>query len=406
MTNPKDEKATENCGCETGRAAAATRAPARTAAADRALPRRPRSIGPGAPSFRGIFCAELTSSTRTFGSRACRRRSAADVGPGDAPLPSGCIIGEVAGLMIGTVVGLSPWPMIVLATALSYVSGITLGLVPVIRNQHVGPLDALKIIWVGEVVSIGVMEIVMNFVDYQLGGMGAKSVLAWTFWRGLVFAVPAGFPRRLARQLLAAQARVESMPLSNPLGHPIGSAMAILCRLVALLAVLLMPLGMQPAAAAPRAAHAAMASTALPRTRRAPRQKGGFAECTMACSAALPREQTCRQRAIRRSRPYPTDAVVHGPFTDFIPIRPLHLPSALEISKLHHSNSGELIMMTLMIAAAVAAQPAPPPTRTGKWPECSMSSMRPEKDCCKDCCKDMADKHAGHAPSAAAIRPQ
>lgn len=95
--------------------------------------------------------------------------------------------------MIGTVAGLSPWPMIVLATVLSYISGITLGLVPVIRNQHVGPLDALKIIWVGEVVSIEVMEIVMNFVDYQLGGMGAKSVLAWTFWRGLVFAVPAGF---------------------------------------------------------------------------------------------------------------------------------------------------------------------------------------------------------------------
>jgi hypothetical protein len=83
--------------------------------------------------------------------------------------------------------------MIVLATALSYVSGMTLGLVPVMRSQHVGLVAALGIIWIGEVVSIGVMEIVMNFVDYQLGGMGAKSVLAWTFWRGLVFAVPAGF---------------------------------------------------------------------------------------------------------------------------------------------------------------------------------------------------------------------
>jgi Domain of unknown function (DUF4396) len=106
---------------------------------------------------------------------------------------TGCVIGEVAGLLIGTVIGLAPWPMIVLATVLSYLSGITLGLVPVMRNQSVGLLGALKIIWIGEVVSIGVMEIVMNFVDYQLGGMGAKSVLAWTFWRGLLFAVPAGF---------------------------------------------------------------------------------------------------------------------------------------------------------------------------------------------------------------------
>lgn len=106
---------------------------------------------------------------------------------------TGCVIGEVAGLVIGTVIGLAIWPMILLATALSYLSGITLGLLPVMRNQVVGLFGALRIIWVGEVISIGVMEIVMNFVDYQLGGMGAKSVLVWTFWRGLVFAVPAGF---------------------------------------------------------------------------------------------------------------------------------------------------------------------------------------------------------------------
>jgi hypothetical protein len=106
---------------------------------------------------------------------------------------TGCVIGEAAGLAIGTTIGLSPWPMITLATLLSYVSGMTLGLIPVMRQQRIGALAALKIIWIGEVVSIGVMEIVMNFVDYEMGGMGAKTIFAWTFWRGLVFAVPAGF---------------------------------------------------------------------------------------------------------------------------------------------------------------------------------------------------------------------
>ena len=106
---------------------------------------------------------------------------------------TGCVIGEVAGLMIGTMIGLSPWPMIVLATTLAYLSGMTLGLIPVMRNRGVSLLGALKIIWLGEVISIGVMEIVMNFVDYQMGGMGAQSVIAWTFWRGLALAVPAGF---------------------------------------------------------------------------------------------------------------------------------------------------------------------------------------------------------------------
>lgn len=106
---------------------------------------------------------------------------------------TGCVIGEVAGLLIGVSLGLAPWPIIILATTLSYISGMTLGLIPVMRSQHVGMLAALKIIWVGEVISIGVMEIVMNFVDYHMGGMTAASVMHWSFWRGLLFAVPAGF---------------------------------------------------------------------------------------------------------------------------------------------------------------------------------------------------------------------
>jgi hypothetical protein len=103
------------------------------------------------------------------------------------------VIGEVAGLAIGVTLGLALWPTIILATVLAYTAGITLGLIPVMRNQHVSMLQALKIIWVGEVISIGVMEVVMNFVDYQMGGMSAPSVASWMFWRGLVFAVPAGF---------------------------------------------------------------------------------------------------------------------------------------------------------------------------------------------------------------------
>ena len=106
---------------------------------------------------------------------------------------TGCVIGEIAGLAIGISLGLPPWQTIVLATLLAYASGMTLGLVPVMRSRGLGLLAALRIIWVGEVVSIGVMEIVMNVVDYQMGGMGAPSIFSWMFVRGLVFAIPAGF---------------------------------------------------------------------------------------------------------------------------------------------------------------------------------------------------------------------
>ena len=106
---------------------------------------------------------------------------------------TGCVIGEVVGLGIGVTFGLGTWPTIILATGLAYLSGITLGLLPVMKNRGVGLIEAFRIIWIGEVISIGVMEIVMNFVDYQVGGMSAPSVASWMFWRGILFAVPAGF---------------------------------------------------------------------------------------------------------------------------------------------------------------------------------------------------------------------
>jgi hypothetical protein len=69
----------------------------------------------------------------------------------------------------------------------------TLGLLPVMRDRRIGALAALKIIWIGEVVSIGVMEIAMNAVDYSMGGMNAPSIFSWMFWQGFLVAVPAGF---------------------------------------------------------------------------------------------------------------------------------------------------------------------------------------------------------------------
>jgi len=106
---------------------------------------------------------------------------------------TGCVIGEVAGLVIGVSLGIGVWPTIILATALSYISGMTLGLLPVMRDRGVGLIEALRIIWIGEVISIGAMELVMNLVDYHVGGMTAPSVASWMFWRGIVFAIPAGF---------------------------------------------------------------------------------------------------------------------------------------------------------------------------------------------------------------------
>ena len=106
---------------------------------------------------------------------------------------AGCVVGEIAGLSVGVTLGFPPAATIALATLLAYISGFTLGLLPVMRREKVPLLSALQLIWVGEAVSIAVMEIAMNAVDYAVGGMGAPSVLHPAFWYGIAAAVPAGF---------------------------------------------------------------------------------------------------------------------------------------------------------------------------------------------------------------------
>ncbi len=105
----------------------------------------------------------------------------------------GCVIGEVIGLMIGVALGLGVWRTIGLATTLAYLTGFALGVVPIMRREHIGFIAALKIIWIGEAISIGIMEVAMNLVDYLVGGVQAASLLEPIFWIGLAAAIPAGF---------------------------------------------------------------------------------------------------------------------------------------------------------------------------------------------------------------------
>ncbi len=106
---------------------------------------------------------------------------------------TGCVIGELVGLMIGVTLGLHPYSSMVLATVLAYISGFSLTIFPLMKRAHLPFKNALKAIWLGEVISIGVMELVMNGVDYHMGGIRSGSVLNPLFWEALAFAVPAGY---------------------------------------------------------------------------------------------------------------------------------------------------------------------------------------------------------------------
>ncbi len=102
---------------------------------------------------------------------------------------------------------------IALAVVLAYVSGFAMALVPVMKRAGLGLAAAMRVIWLGEAISIAVMEIAMNLVDYWLGGHPGRvdmerAVLAGAGRRG-----PGQLLRRLA-QLCVAEARTQSRPLT------------------------------------------------------------------------------------------------------------------------------------------------------------------------------------------------
>jgi len=106
---------------------------------------------------------------------------------------TGCVIGELVGLMIGVSLGLHPYTSMGLSTVLAYVSGFSLTIFPLMRSTGLKFGPAFQAIWIGEVISIGVMELIMNGVDYHMGGVRAGSITNLLFWEALAVAVPAGY---------------------------------------------------------------------------------------------------------------------------------------------------------------------------------------------------------------------
>ena len=105
---------------------------------------------------------------------------------------SGCLIGEWIGLAVGVALSLPRGVTAVLATLLAYVSGFGLTIWPLLRSG-MSFRPALSTVFVGEAVSIGVMEIAMNAVDFAMGGMGVRSLFVPRYWEALAVATVAGF---------------------------------------------------------------------------------------------------------------------------------------------------------------------------------------------------------------------
>lgn len=105
---------------------------------------------------------------------------------------TGCAIGEVLGLVIGTTAGLSNVQTILLAIGLAFVFGYGFSSVPLVRSGM--PLArALRLVLAADTVSILVMEVVDNVVMTVVPGAMDAGLGDAIFWGGMVAALAAAF---------------------------------------------------------------------------------------------------------------------------------------------------------------------------------------------------------------------
>jgi Domain of unknown function (DUF4396) len=101
---------------------------------------------------------------------------------------TGCAIGEIAGLAIGTALGFSNLGTIVLAVVLAFFFGYGLTSLPLLRSGM--PLaEVVPIAFASDTLSITTMEIVDNLVVLAVPGAMEAGLDSLLFWGSLAFAL-------------------------------------------------------------------------------------------------------------------------------------------------------------------------------------------------------------------------
>lgn len=105
---------------------------------------------------------------------------------------TGCAIGEIVGLIIGTALGLSNLATIALAVALAFVFGYSLSTLPLLKaGLAVGA--ALSVVLAADTLSILTMEVVDNLLMAVIPGAMNAGLVNPIFWVGMMIALTAAF---------------------------------------------------------------------------------------------------------------------------------------------------------------------------------------------------------------------
>ena len=105
---------------------------------------------------------------------------------------TGCAIGEVLGMVLGTWWGWDDWSTIALAVVLAFFFGYLLTVGPVLR-AGLPFRQAVKVALAADTVSILVMEIVDNAIMLAVPGAMEAELTNALFWGSLAFALAVAF---------------------------------------------------------------------------------------------------------------------------------------------------------------------------------------------------------------------
>ena len=101
---------------------------------------------------------------------------------------TGCAIGEVLGVMIGTALGWGNFETIVLAIVLAFLFGYTLTMLPLLR-AGLAFAAAVPLALASDTLSIAVMELVDNAILLVVPGAMEAGLDTLLFWVSLAFAL-------------------------------------------------------------------------------------------------------------------------------------------------------------------------------------------------------------------------
>lgn len=104
----------------------------------------------------------------------------------------GCAIGEIAGLMTGTALGLGNGVTIALSVGLAFLFGYTLSTLPLLK-AGVGFFAALSVVFAADTLSIATMEVVDNLVMVVIPGAMNTGLVNSIFWISMTIALAAAF---------------------------------------------------------------------------------------------------------------------------------------------------------------------------------------------------------------------